>query len=135
MVTRNTRKLIFKGVSALMICLRSFIVRSQLSVMWKFRQGWPNLQLPLLVRSKPSLQSTSCVVLLSSFGTRFPRPPSRSVLHQPTRGTIIMPRSGEASPRNDLGQSSTLNFLHSQSEAPMLAARLQAPAAVVHGIR
>jgi len=113
MVTRNTRKLIFKGVSALMICLRSFIVRSQLSVMWKFRQRWPNLQLPLLVRSKPSLQSTSYVAKLSNFGTIFhiyhpfskkkrekKHPPSRSVRHQSTRGrgTIKKPRTPTTTP-------------------------------------
>ena len=43
--------------------------------------------------------------------------------------------SGEASPKNDLGRSSTSKFSHSQSDAPKIAARLQAPAAAVHGIR
>ena len=41
--------------------------------------------------------------------------------------------SGAASARNDLGRSSTSKLLHSQSEAPRHAARLQAPAAAVHG--
>ena len=43
--------------------------------------------------------------------------------------------SGEASPKNDLGRSSTSKFSHGQSDAPKIAARLQAPAAAVHGIR
>ena len=43
--------------------------------------------------------------------------------------------NGEASQRNDLGQSSTLKFLHRQSEAPRLAAPLQVHAAALHGIR
>ena len=37
--------------------------------------------------------------------------------------------SGEASSENDLEQNSTIKFLHGQSDAPRLAARLQAPAA------
>ena len=43
--------------------------------------------------------------------------------------------NGEASPKNDLGRSSTSKFSHGQSDAPKIAARLQAPAAAVHGIR
>jgi len=43
--------------------------------------------------------------------------------------------SGEASLENDLARSSTLQFLHGQSEAPRLAAWLQAPTAAAHGIR
>ena len=48
---------------------------------------------------------------------------------------IFLEASGEASPKNDLGRSSTSKFSHGQSDAPKIAARLQAPAAAVHGIR
>ena len=48
------------------------------------------------------------------------------------RGLLV---SGEASLKNDLRQSSTKFFLHGQSEASRLTARLQAPAAAAHRIR
>jgi hypothetical protein len=90
MATRNTKKFNLQRRSSSNDMLAFFIVRSQLSVMWKLRQRWPNLQLPLLVRSRPSPQSTSCVVL-SNFGITFHiGHRDRSVRHQPTR-TIIVP--------------------------------------------
>ena len=43
------------------------------------------------------------------------------ILFERKKNTTLFP-SGEASPENDLGQTSTIKILHGQSETPRLAA-------------